>query len=126
MKDRFYLRYVYNNKIYDIFAVDFFNKTAQLVSLDRVETLFTKVDTDKLFQCTGLKDKNGKFVYEGDICRNVRNGDIVYVSWHGTLAGYVWSKKETPLRNSFGELFRIFDKYEVIGNIYENPELLEE
>lgn len=57
MQDRFYLRYVYNNKIYDVFAVDFFNKTAQLVSLDRAETLFAKVDTDKLIQCTGLRDK---------------------------------------------------------------------
>lgn len=115
MQDRFYLRYVYNNKIYDIFAVDFFNKTAQLVSLNRAETLFAKIDTDKLIQCTGLRDKNGKLIFEEDFVIEKLDGfkdckKVVY--WIGdAMTGFNL--------NSEGE-------YEVIGNIYENPELLED
>lgn len=78
-------------------------------------------------QCTGLKDKNGKLIYEGDILRNTLTNKYASVAWHNTGAGYVWSK---TIPNSylyeFGALFRVFGKYEVIGNIYENPELLEQ
>lgn len=48
------------------------------------------------------------------------------LKWHGTMAGFVWSKrKEKSHLFDFGELFRAYDKYEVIGNIHDNPELLE-
>ena len=76
-------------------------------------------------QYTGLKDKNGKRIFEGDICRNTRTGEIVSVKWHGTMAGYVWNKRRADgFLFDFGELFRACDKYEVIGNIHDNPELL--
>ena len=75
-------------------------------------------------QYTGLLDKNGKRIFEHDICRNTRNGEIVLVKWHGTMAGYVWCKHGESHLSDFGELFRAYDKYEVIGNIYDNPELL--
>ena len=77
-----------------------------------------------LMQCTGLKDKNGKLIYEGDICRNVKTNEIVSVCWHGTMAGFTWSKPKYAHIYDFGELFRAYDKYEVIGNIYENEDLL--
>ena len=77
-------------------------------------------------QFTGLTDKNGKKIFEGDICRNTRTNEIVSVKWHGTMAGYVWSKrKKESFLYDFGELFRAYDKYEVIGNIHDIPELLE-
>ena len=84
------------------------------------------VYTDTLGQYTGMTDKNGVEIFEGDICRNSRNGEIVSVKWHGTMAGFVWSKrKEGTCLYDFGELFRAHDKYEVIGNIRDDPELLE-
>ena len=83
-------------------------------------------DPTTVGQYTGLKDKNGKRIFEGDICRNTRTGEIVSVKWHGTMAGYVWNKRRADgFLFDFGELFRACDKYEVIGNIHDNPELLE-
>lgn len=75
-------------------------------------------------QCTGLKDKNGKLIYEGDICRHSKSGEVFNVVWHNPLASFCWQKHEHSRIYSYGELFRAFDYYEVIGNIYENEELL--
>ena len=77
-------------------------------------------------QYTGLTDKNGKKIFEGDICKNTKTFEVVSVKWHGTMAGYVWSKRKENHQHlfDFGELFRAYDKYEVIGNIHDNPELL--
>ena len=83
------------------------------------------VDPDTVGECTGLKDKNGKLIFEGYICRNTKTGEVVSVHWHGTMAGFVWSKrKEKSHIFDFGEMFRAHDKYEVIGNVVDNPELL--
>ena len=77
-----------------------------------------------LMQCTGLKDKNGKLIYEGDIVK------IFHVS--GTMqCKYFFDIVEwNDLRCRFDtENYGIInddDIYEVIGNIYENPELLKE
>ncbi len=67
-----------------------------------------------LMQYTGLKDKNGVEIYEGDIVRIDETEDIDVVDWT--------DGKEYGI--GFG-LFSCF-KYEVIGNIYANPELLKE
>ena len=140
MQDRFKFRYNYNNKIYDIFAIDFFHSTGQIVSLDRKETLMCKINLDNLIQCTGLKDKNGKLIYEGDIvkyfcpaeycsdglhkcpeCYSDENGSVHYDE---DLAMYEYRSKsdQCPLTDNINTE----EDLEIIGNIYENPELLEE
>lgn len=89
------------------------------------EYMVAEIDAETVGQYTGLTDKNGKKIFDGDICRNPKNGEIVSVKWHGTMAGFVLSKrKEKSNLFNFGELFRAYDKYEVIGNIHDNPELL--
>ena len=90
-----------------------------------LEFEYDHVEEKTVGQSTGLKDKNGKKIFEGDICRNTKTGEIVSVQWHGTMAGFVWSKRQEKSHLfDFGELFRAYDKYEVIGNIHDNPELL--
>lgn len=69
--------------------------------------------TDKhiLMQYTGLKDKNGKEIYEGDIVKYIDVYD------HKKIAEVIWDKDELQFyvpRNGWCE---------IIGNIYENPEL---
>lgn len=78
----------------------------------------------ELMQYTGLKDKNGREIYEGDIyeCNIYPAGDdkdIFTVVWFDT--GLVGKQKSS--NNHFGLKYWL-DKIEVIGNIYENPELL--
>ena len=71
-------------------------------------------------QCTGMKDRKGKLIFEGDVCRNIRNGEILSVAWHHNFAGFIWNKKQDDsCLYDFGALFRVFDKFEIIGNIHE-------
>ena len=72
-----------------------------------------------LLQYTGLKDKNGVEVYEGDIGKF--NGYICKLEWDEKAARFWW----IDIITDQWILGRPSDA-EVIGNIYENPELLEE
>ena len=77
----------------------------------------------ELMQYTGLKDKNGVEIYEGDIvkCKIYDKKYIGLVEFSSTLA--VWFM--SGMQRSDTELWGCNDK-EVIGNIYENKEILEE
>lgn len=85
-------------------------------------------------QCTGLKDKNGKLIYEGDIlfekCINViyPNGKFWVVKWNDKHAEFyidLINPVITAYSTNKWHLARHDLDYEVVGNIYENPELLE-
>jgi len=109
-------------------------KTKQMASWDDMEngtssrlcSEFEDIrnEENEIMQYTGLKDKNGKEIYEGDIVRHLPTafnsssgvGEIYYhkgharfaLKWVGNLEHYLDS----------------LNSYEIIGNVYENPDLL--
>ena len=83
----------------------------------------TAIEQVEIMQYTGLHDKNGKEIYEGDIVR-------FFVS-HGAEGIPSTEEMQSNVHYANGLLYPMADFmydhyiYEVIGNIYENPELLE-
>ena len=80
----------------------------------------------ELMQYTGLKDKNDKEIYEGDIVKN-RHGANWIIKWSDRKNGWglFYTHNATMLLGAFTETAEKNHKVEVIGNIHENPELLE-
>lgn len=92
--------------------------------------------TLEIMQYTGLKDKNGNDIYEGDILRNTRYIQDVEIYWNGcttdenSINGPSWIKwggwHFKKLENDDRMTYATYqDEIEIIGNIYENPKLLE-
>lgn len=87
-----------------------------------------KVDPTTICQCTGLKDKNGNMIWENDICdRKEQYPEIVkYCNGDWTLDySYVSNKKSGANYCNLGFYTEERKCVEVIGNIFDNPELLE-
>lgn len=79
-----------------------------------------------IMQSTGLVDKNGKEIFDGDILDY--KGRKALVRWHGSYASFIYRFVDEPHKRNaeWKPLYLAYMKCEIIGNIYENPEFLED
>ena len=88
----------------------------------------TNLDFDKkmvVMQCTGLQDDNRQLVYEGDVVRfHSLAGYVTFeIKFNEEKAAFGCEDEETDFCE-FGQLFDASNFIVILGNIYENPELL--
>lgn len=115
----------------DTFAI---TESGQVVVVEQEDVMsppdYVFVDHLVIMQSTGLFDKNGREIFEGDIIAN--GPDVMCMKRHNTLGFYVEKKgrvefiADCAVLEEFEEDAKeIADSLEIIGNIFENKELLE-
>ena len=109
-----YIKIIENNKRFDIIFHE--------------DDSYTYVYSESIGQFTGLYDKNGKEIYEGDIVIHFNHNEIIreVIFMKGSF-GY-WTGEEfisyaSNYHFEWNDFYKS-EKIEIIGNIYENPELL--
>lgn len=83
-----------------------------------------RVDENTVCQFTGLKDKNGKDIYEGDLLK--ANDGVIYEVWYSEIIG-CFVIKMVNHKNDWADILGNYyteECFEAIGNIYDNKELL--
>ncbi|MCI4463727.1 MAG: hypothetical protein JHC30_06120 [Caldisericum sp.] len=116
---------VKENKMVTVYKLDFFTKDNRptlimwyLLDTGTQAGLFAGFE---LMQYTGLKDKNGKEIYEGDIVKY--DNHLYIVKWLDKFVGFMGVGVDQERSDLFLDLV-FLTPYKVVGNIYENPELL--
>ena len=114
-------------KVYDVKYIDFDNETLELLTEQQFDFYAHVYDFDEVefMENTGMKDKKGKYIYEGDIVTVNGTWDCI-IEYKQSSCAFVLksidSRWSTGYFSNYGD---IEEMLEVIGNIYENKELVE-
>lgn len=109
-----------NKVMLKVVEIDFFRRKMYF-TIDNKYYGECSLDDVILMQYTGLKDKNGKEIYEGDIIsylsRNRKTNEIFMVNWSNEDTCFTFGNIRSDFIQKYGE---------IVGNVYGNSELLEE
>lgn len=112
----------------DIMSIDFGKSEISVKTLFFERTNCYNFNDIVLMQSTGLTDKNGKEIFEGDILSIETDEENVKleVSWDSKHALFVFESKKYNAKDALGELFEDNPyPFKIIGNVWEDPELVE-
>ena len=85
-----------------------------------------EVRPDTICQCTGLKDKNGELIWENDVENCLTEECCGCIGWNESEAGFYFNVLLEDGRFEEEYIYDYQDGIEVIGNIFDNPELIKE
>ena len=104
----------------DVKKIDFWNREIDARCFEE-----TEIEKIELMQSTGLLDKNGQEIFVKDIVDY--KGRKAIVKWHGSYASFIYIFVDELQKRvaDWKPLYLSYYKFEVIGNRFENPELLE-
>lgn len=104
--------------VFGYYVEDFLSpKDAVIVNTEGEKWFF--VNPESVGQFTGLHDKNGKEIYEGDVVKAWKHNETSFVHEIKHRDGIFWFGNW-----NWSEFQNVFRNIEVIGNIHDNPELL--
>jgi uncharacterized phage protein (TIGR01671 family) len=101
------------------------HKTGQPIHADNLLKTAVEVLKDTVCRCTGQYDKNGKLIWENDIANCMDAECCGYISWNESEAGFYFDVLLEDGRFEEEHIYDYQDCMEVIGNNFDNPELLE-
>ena len=117
----------HNHKMYPVINIEWDIDGRIWVTADDGKNGIELIDEEAhLMQYTGLHDNNGRKIYEGDIVRTGKDniGDPELMIGQVIMREGSWLIENEKMQEAI-ELFSEITSREVIGNIFENPELLE-
>lgn len=114
----------------DTFSI---TESGQVVVVEQEDVMcppdYVFVDNLVIMQSTGLKDKNDKEIFEGDILACKTDDEVINLNvfWDEEHALFMFESKKYNEQEPLAELVENNTyPFEIIGNVYENPELLED
>lgn len=116
------------NIVREVGMIDFYNKQVSVYDIGigfRGGAAIFSFDKVEFMENTGLKDKNGKYIYEGDIVTVNDTWDCI-IEYNQSSCAFVLKSIDSRWSTGyFSNYDDIEEMLEVIGNVYENEELLE-
>lgn len=113
------------NSIYNVISIDLYNEKVDcILNKQHLDVITWDIKCGILMQFTGLTDKNGKEIYDGDIIKIIKGIEkeiIIGVVKYSKMLG-MWYLE---IKGDYDTEIRLYDNKEVIGNIYKNHDLLE-
>lgn len=113
----------------EVVSIDFFRKKIKINHREYGDSNFFPLDEVALMQSTGLKDKNGVEIFEGDVLLHT-SSSVNYSDtyWHSYVQVYRMDSGAYRIKGKHiydTELMSARNRLEVVGNIYQNQNLLD-